>query len=266
VLLTRSPLSPGPKSRFSLDSHSLSTPLACVLSQDQTLRSIVLGRGKPRPLVDGESGRAWRPWRATLARPIGVLWQPHYPVFKDRARQFVHRRQEVSLPRSPSGRQPLFCAVRVWGLPTAGPSSGPTSEQDTPPRSCPSTPFLTGASFGATSGRFTPPTRADFMPTRLRCQGICWGSPRCTSPPSSPAAGTLQRGLWVPGGSTPRLRPAQHGRGAGGAARGHPPGAAARRARSGLHGFAGPGRSRSRRYSLGPRGGAGAPAASPATE
>src|SRR5262245_18924225 len=38
VLLTRSPLSPGPKPRFSLDLHVLGAPPAFVLSQDQTLR------------------------------------------------------------------------------------------------------------------------------------------------------------------------------------------------------------------------------------
>ncbi len=38
MLLTRSPLSPGPKPRFSLDLHVLSAPPAFVLSQDQTLR------------------------------------------------------------------------------------------------------------------------------------------------------------------------------------------------------------------------------------
>ena len=38
VLLTRSPLSPGPKSGFSFDLHVLGTPPAFVLSQDQTLR------------------------------------------------------------------------------------------------------------------------------------------------------------------------------------------------------------------------------------
>jgi hypothetical protein len=37
VLLTRSPLSPGPKPWFSLDLHVLSAPPAFVLSQDQTL-------------------------------------------------------------------------------------------------------------------------------------------------------------------------------------------------------------------------------------
>src|SRR5262249_16797070 len=39
VLLTRSPLSPVPKDRFSLDLHVLSAPPAFVLSQDQTLRA-----------------------------------------------------------------------------------------------------------------------------------------------------------------------------------------------------------------------------------
>src|SRR5262249_20760190 len=37
VLRTRSPLSTGPKSRFSLDLHVLGAPPAFVLSQDQTL-------------------------------------------------------------------------------------------------------------------------------------------------------------------------------------------------------------------------------------
>jgi len=46
VLLTRSPLSPGPKPRFSLDLHVLSAPPAFVLSQDQTLREENV---RPRP-------------------------------------------------------------------------------------------------------------------------------------------------------------------------------------------------------------------------
>ena len=41
MLLTRSPLSPVPKGRFSLDLHVLSAPPAFVLSQDQTLREEV---------------------------------------------------------------------------------------------------------------------------------------------------------------------------------------------------------------------------------
>ena len=40
VLLTRSPLSPDPKVRFSLDLHVLSAPPAFVLSQDQTLHRV----------------------------------------------------------------------------------------------------------------------------------------------------------------------------------------------------------------------------------
>ena len=43
MLLTRSPLSPDPKVRFSLDLHVLSAPPAFVLSQDQTLREDWLG-------------------------------------------------------------------------------------------------------------------------------------------------------------------------------------------------------------------------------
>ena len=38
VLLTRSPLSSKPKSRFSLDLHVLGLPPAFALSQDQTLK------------------------------------------------------------------------------------------------------------------------------------------------------------------------------------------------------------------------------------
>ena len=48
VLLTRSPLSPGPKPRFSLDLHVLSAPPAFVLSQDQTLRED-LSQSGPKP-------------------------------------------------------------------------------------------------------------------------------------------------------------------------------------------------------------------------
>src|SRR4029079_5825808 len=44
VILTRSPLSPGPKSWFSLDLHVLSAPPAFVLSQDQTLREEIMRR------------------------------------------------------------------------------------------------------------------------------------------------------------------------------------------------------------------------------
>ena len=44
MLLTRSPLSPVPKDRFSLDLHVLSAPPAFVLSQDQTLREGLVRR------------------------------------------------------------------------------------------------------------------------------------------------------------------------------------------------------------------------------
>ena len=50
VLLTRSPLSPGPKAWFSLDLHVLSAPPAFVLSQDQTLRERSVCRAKPASL------------------------------------------------------------------------------------------------------------------------------------------------------------------------------------------------------------------------
>jgi hypothetical protein len=48
VLLTRSPLSPVPKDRFSLDLHVLSAPPAFVLSQDQTLREEVIALAEAR--------------------------------------------------------------------------------------------------------------------------------------------------------------------------------------------------------------------------
>ena len=55
MLLTRSPLSPGPKARFSLDLHVLSAPPAFVLSQDQTLREGWFApRGKLFPYFEPE--------------------------------------------------------------------------------------------------------------------------------------------------------------------------------------------------------------------
>ena len=59
MLLTRSPLSPGPKPWFSLDLHVLSAPPAFVLSQDQTLREEIC-----LPSEEGKSD----PIRALLAR------------------------------------------------------------------------------------------------------------------------------------------------------------------------------------------------------
>ena len=54
MLLTRSPLSPEPKLRFSLDLHVLSAPPAFVLSQDQTLREELVCRIAPAKLVHFE--------------------------------------------------------------------------------------------------------------------------------------------------------------------------------------------------------------------
>jgi hypothetical protein len=51
VLLTRSPLSPEPKLRFSLDLHVLGAPPAFVLSQDQTLREETGCLDEPGELV-----------------------------------------------------------------------------------------------------------------------------------------------------------------------------------------------------------------------
>ena len=54
MLLTRSPLSPVQKDRFSLELHVLSAPPAFVLSQDQTLREdwsgpLGIAAGKANP-------------------------------------------------------------------------------------------------------------------------------------------------------------------------------------------------------------------------
>ena len=60
MLLTRSPLSPVPKDRFSLDLHVLSAPPAFVLSQDQTLREEVIAgtkAGSPFTLSSVLKGR-----------------------------------------------------------------------------------------------------------------------------------------------------------------------------------------------------------------
>ena len=54
MLLTRSPLSPGPKPWFSLDLHVLSAPPAFVLSQDQTLREDVFAGHLP---LDDRAGK-----------------------------------------------------------------------------------------------------------------------------------------------------------------------------------------------------------------
>jgi hypothetical protein len=64
VLLTRSPLSPGPKARFSLDLHVLSAPPAFVLSQDQTLREEWL----PAPEVEKTNSAADNPHFELLAQ------------------------------------------------------------------------------------------------------------------------------------------------------------------------------------------------------
>ena len=53
VLLTRSPLSPGPKPWFSLDLHVLGAPPAFVLSQDQTLREDLSQSGPKAWLLTG---------------------------------------------------------------------------------------------------------------------------------------------------------------------------------------------------------------------
>ena len=68
MLLTRSPLSPGPKAWFSLDLHVLSAPPAFVLSQDQTLREEIIRRH--------EAGRSdpFEPLRS-MRRVLDVVFQ-----------------------------------------------------------------------------------------------------------------------------------------------------------------------------------------------
>ena len=57
MLLTRSPLSPEPKPRFSLDLHVLSAPPAFVLSQDQTLREETTRPWQSLPPPDSSPNR-----------------------------------------------------------------------------------------------------------------------------------------------------------------------------------------------------------------
>ena len=80
MLLTRSPLSPGPKSRFSLDLHVLSAPPAFVLSQDQTLREeLVAGKraGKRVSSLELElcllPGSVWSEPRNRREKPSHLL-------------------------------------------------------------------------------------------------------------------------------------------------------------------------------------------------
>jgi hypothetical protein len=102
VLLTRSPLSPGPKPWFSLDLHVLSAPPAFVLSQDQTLRE----DGLPLPawdpqIVDPRSRR--------LANLPSSLCSKVYPnrtgadgllLDSSRARRCDHARERSRRKRS----------------------------------------------------------------------------------------------------------------------------------------------------------------------
>ena len=77
VLLTRSPLSPGPKARFSLDLHVLSAPPAFVLSQDQTLREEwVADRSRRYLHFELLAQRPPNPREAGGRRGVDVLIQP----------------------------------------------------------------------------------------------------------------------------------------------------------------------------------------------
>ena len=84
MLLTRSPLSPAPKGRFSLDLHVLSAPPAFVLSQDQTLREEVIAATADRQQGSKLSHPTWTavslrtcPLRGGLKRQLTVTDLKH---------------------------------------------------------------------------------------------------------------------------------------------------------------------------------------------
>jgi hypothetical protein len=66
VLLTRSPVSPSPKARFSLDLHVLGAPPAFVLSQDQTLHW-----RSSKPAIRPKD-RGWRVHRERIRKGHGL--------------------------------------------------------------------------------------------------------------------------------------------------------------------------------------------------
>ncbi len=76
VLRTRSPLSPGPKPRFSLDLHVLGAPPAFVLSQDQTLHRDLRvirppGRGRARKSESCPPASLWPRGNCVRRRRVG---------------------------------------------------------------------------------------------------------------------------------------------------------------------------------------------------
>nr|ALG05281.2 hypothetical protein 5G12_022 [uncultured bacterium 5G12] len=90
MLLTRSPLSPGPKARFSLDLHVLSAPPAFVLSQDQTLREEVFA-GRSRQTFHFELVLKGRPTRGKREddEVLMYLGQPKLLEVLDTRRTFT---------------------------------------------------------------------------------------------------------------------------------------------------------------------------------
>ena len=81
MLLTRSPLSPGPKARFSLDLHVLSAPPAFVLSQDQTLREEWLPTDKPPAILTSSMLLKGRPTRGKREDDEVLITDPATALF-----------------------------------------------------------------------------------------------------------------------------------------------------------------------------------------
>jgi hypothetical protein len=105
VLLNRLPLNKGPKSLAPLDLHTLGTPLAFVLSQDQTLHQKWIPREDPK-ISSREKGsdalpKAEAQSSAEPSRSQAISLSSHCSVFKDPpARQ---TQKTLACPRRPNG-------------------------------------------------------------------------------------------------------------------------------------------------------------------
>ena len=96
MLLTRSPLSPRPKPRFSLDLHVLSAPPAFVLSQDQTLRE-----ENVRPSQSREASALRRARRRAAIKQ----WRNSSDQFELDARSSSSLSRDASVPEDTDERQ-----------------------------------------------------------------------------------------------------------------------------------------------------------------
>ncbi len=116
VLLTRSPLSPGPKPRFSLDLHVLSAPPAFVLSQDQTLREDV-SPAEGRQIQHSELVlKVFRPRRGRDR----VHSQPHPQGMWPRRKRTLLSFQGPSLRDGAKKAPTRARGLRTCGFPLAG--------------------------------------------------------------------------------------------------------------------------------------------------